>query len=148
MRGETLLLEQPPEHAWFEERGPVCTLLVYVDDAITKRAWATSPLIWPSRTTAREARLCLSGLDMRPWWLYHMTMTQSKAIPAGEFKARCLSLLDRVATTGEPLVVTKRGKPVAKVVPIEARSVSDLKGSVTFHGDIVGPVLDAWEMDQ
>jgi prevent-host-death family protein len=77
-----------------------------------------------------------------------MTMTQSKAIPAGEFKARCLSLLDRVAATGEPLVVTKRGKPVAKVVPVEARLVSDLKGSVTFHGDIVGPVLDAWEMDQ
>jgi prevent-host-death family protein len=75
-------------------------------------------------------------------------MGEHKTIPAGEFKARCLALLDRVAATGEPLVVTKRGKPVAKVLPIEPRSVSDLKGSVTFHGDIVGPVLDAWEMNR
>lgn len=39
-------------------------------------------------------------------------------IPAGKFKATCLQLMDRVAATGEPIVVTKRGKPLAKLVPV------------------------------
>lgn len=42
------------------------------------------------------------------------------AVPAGEFKQRCLALLDEVAETGVPFVVTKRGRPVARVVPIES----------------------------
>lgn len=41
-------------------------------------------------------------------------------IPAGEFKQKCLALLDRVSETGESLVVTKRGRPVARVVPVES----------------------------
>jgi len=40
-------------------------------------------------------------------------------IPAGEFKQRCLALLDRVSESGVPLLVTKRGRPVARVVPVE-----------------------------
>ena len=40
-----------------------------------------------------------------------------RSIPASQFKAQCLALLDEVAETRQPLVVTKRGKPVAKVVP-------------------------------
>ncbi|MBV9281336.1 MAG: type II toxin-antitoxin system Phd/YefM family antitoxin [Chloroflexi bacterium] len=43
-----------------------------------------------------------------------------QSVPAGEFKQRCLALLDRVAETGMPIVVTKRGVPVARVVPIES----------------------------
>lgn len=50
-------------------------------------------------------------------------------IPAGEFKQRCLALLDRVAETGMPIVVTKRGRPVARVVPIQV-PVETLHGSV------------------
>lgn len=45
-------------------------------------------------------------------------------VPAGEFEQRCLALLDQVADTGMPIVVTKRGRPVARIVPIEpARDV-------------------------
>ena len=44
-------------------------------------------------------------------------MTMTRTIPAGEFKARCLALLDEVSRTGEEIIVTKRGKPVARVVP-------------------------------
>jgi prevent-host-death family protein len=51
-----------------------------------------------------------------------------RAVPAGEFKARCLALLDEVAATGETLVVTKRGRPVAEVVP--CREVPSLRGSI------------------
>lgn len=76
-----------------------------------------------------------------------VTMKTAKSIAAGKFKAECLALLDRVARTGEPLVVTKRGKPVAKVVPIPEAKRS-LIGSVKFHGDIVGPILGEWEIDR
>jgi len=40
-------------------------------------------------------------------------------VPAGEFKAHCLQLMDEVAATGQPIIITKRGKPVAKLVPLE-----------------------------
>ncbi len=75
-------------------------------------------------------------------------MTMVRSIPAGEFKARCLAVLDRVDRTGETVVVTKRGRPVAKVVPVESPGAGTLKGSVTFHADVVGPILDDWEVDQ
>jgi prevent-host-death family protein len=50
-------------------------------------------------------------------------------VPAGKFKERCLALLDQVSETGIPIVVTKRGRPVARVVPIEAPAVP-IAGSV------------------
>ena len=70
-----------------------------------------------------------------------------KTIPAGEFKARCLALLDRVARTGEPLIVTKRGRPVAKLVPVEREGRSNLVGSVIFHEDVVASILDSWNVE-
>jgi prevent-host-death family protein len=76
-------------------------------------------------------------------------MKGRRVVAAAKFKAECLAMLDRVARTGEPLVVTKRGKPVAKVVPIvEEDAVASLRGSVTVVGDIVEPVLDAWDADR
>jgi prevent-host-death family protein len=42
-----------------------------------------------------------------------------KIMPAGEFKARCLQVMDQVRTTRTPVVITKRGKPVAKLVPAD-----------------------------
>ena len=69
-------------------------------------------------------------------------------MPAATFKAECLAVLDRVETTGETVVVTKRGRPVAEVVPVRTRRPRSLKGSVKTHGDLVGPVLDAWDVDR
>jgi prevent-host-death family protein len=72
-------------------------------------------------------------------------------IPAGEFKAKCLKLLDEVAETRTPLVITKRGKPVAKVVPVQepksARQgiVGSMKGTVTILGDIISPLDVEWD---
>ena len=74
-------------------------------------------------------------------------MTQ---IPAGEFKAQCLAIMDKVLKTGEPVVVTKHGKPVVKLVPAENRAddIFDyMAGKAKVVGDIVGPVTPAedWE---
>jgi prevent-host-death family protein len=74
--------------------------------------------------------------------------TQPKSLPAGEFKARCLALLDTVARTRQPLIITKRGKPVAKIVPTDTHAPKKLLGSVKFHGDVVEPILDDWEIEQ
>jgi len=70
-----------------------------------------------------------------------------RSIAASQFKARCLALLDEVAETKEALVVTKRGKPVARVVPVE--EPRSLIGSVTFHisdDELVNAGLE-WEDD-
>jgi prevent-host-death family protein len=74
--------------------------------------------------------------------------SSERTIGAAAFKARCLSLLDRVAETGESLVITKRGKAVARVVPARRTPSSSLRGSVTVRGDIVRPILDAWDADR
>jgi prevent-host-death family protein len=74
-----------------------------------------------------------------------------RSIKASEFKAKCLGLLDEVDRTGEAVTVTKRGRPVARVV--SAASSPDrypqktLSGSVEVLGDIVGAALpaNAWD---
>ena len=73
-------------------------------------------------------------------------MVKIQEIGAGEFKARCLALLDEVAETGEEIVVTKRGKPFAKLVPIDPPR--GLEMSVRILGDIVSPLDDEWEANQ
>jgi prevent-host-death family protein len=70
----------------------------------------------------------------------------SREIAAGQFKAKCLSLLDEVARTGGSLVVTKRGKPVARVVPLVDDEEHDtLLHSVTFKQDIMAPIDVEWD---
>jgi prevent-host-death family protein len=73
-----------------------------------------------------------------------------KTVPAGEFKARCLTLMDDVRTTREPVVITKRGKPVAKLVPADDGGdefIGRLKGVIEIVGDIESPVVppEDWE---
>jgi prevent-host-death family protein len=73
-----------------------------------------------------------------------------KKIAAGEFKARCLTLMEDVRSTREPLVITKRGKPVAKLVPAddtEREFIGRLEGVIRIVGDIESPVEppEAWE---
>lgn len=77
-----------------------------------------------------------------------MVMSDHRSVAASTFKTHCLALLDRVAETGEPLVVTKRGRPVARVVPARSTEPISLRGSVTVRGDIVAPILDAWDADR
>jgi prevent-host-death family protein len=62
-----------------------------------------------------------------------------KQMRASLFKARCLKIMDDVKATGEPVVVTKRGAPVVKVVPIVSED-SDLFGFMAGEVRIVGDV--------
>lgn len=71
-------------------------------------------------------------------------MSNVITIPAGEFKARCLALLDEVEATGEELVITKRGRPVARIVPVREPVTPDLRGSVVSEGDLVAPIEVEW----
>ncbi len=73
-----------------------------------------------------------------------MTMKHLREIAAGRFKSECLALLDRVAETGESLVVTKRGRPVARIMPIEQPGVRSLRGSVEVLGDLLAPIDADW----
>ena len=71
-------------------------------------------------------------------------------IQASEFKAKCLALMDRVARTGETILVTKNGKPVAELRPHRpprAKSLIGLhKGQIDVRGDIVSPIASRlWE---
>jgi prevent-host-death family protein len=73
-----------------------------------------------------------------------------KQIAAGEFKDQCLALMDKVQQSGEPLVITKHGKPVAKLVPAESPAediFGYMAGRVKITGDIVAPVTpsDDWQ---
>ena len=72
-------------------------------------------------------------------------VTIEKRIPAGQFKAKCLALLDEVAETGQELVVTKRGKPVAKLVPLKKTKPRGLRGSVLHEGDLISPIEETWK---
>lgn len=68
-------------------------------------------------------------------------------IAAGEFKAKCLKLLDEVAEKRRTLVITKHGKPVAQVIPMPADETlfGSMKGSVISMGDIISPIEVEWE---
>lgn len=77
-------------------------------------------------------------------------MTMDKTIAAGEFKAKCLHLLDEVAQQRAPLVITKRGKPVAKLIPIDDKPVDIygcMAGTIRILGDIVSPLDVEWNAD-
>ncbi len=73
-------------------------------------------------------------------------------VPAGEFKAHCLQLIEEVRAGRYEVVITKRGRPVAKLVPLEEPGTRPLlgylQGSLTVTGDIVTPVGDQWEADR
>ncbi len=75
-----------------------------------------------------------------------------KTIAISEFKATCLALLENVRTSGEPILVTKRGKPIAEVSPPsrgagKRRRLGAMAGTGRVAGDLVAPALDptAWE---
>jgi prevent-host-death family protein len=73
-----------------------------------------------------------------------------KTIAAGKFKAQCLMLMDEVQKKREPIVITKRGKPVAKLIPAENEErefLGGLEGIIEIVGDIESPIvpLEDWE---
>jgi prevent-host-death family protein len=69
------------------------------------------------------------------------------SIPAAIFKAECLKLMDEVARTGKPVVITKHGKPVAQLVPVSPPAESlfgYMKNTVVIKGNIVSSTGESW----
>ena len=72
------------------------------------------------------------------------------SIPAAVFKAECLKLMDEVARTGRPIVITKHGRPVAQLAPVPAAPKSSfgyMKNTLSIKGDVVAPTGEPWSAD-
>jgi len=72
-------------------------------------------------------------------------------IAAGEFKAKCLGLLDEVQRSRKEIIITKRGRAVARLVPADdhpPQVFGRMKGSVEILGDLIAPVGERWDADE
>jgi prevent-host-death family protein len=77
-----------------------------------------------------------------------------RTMAAGKFKAQCLGLIDEVKAKREPIIITKNGTPMVKMVPLEVERNEDLlaeflfPGKVETHGDIVSPIYSSQELEE
>ena len=73
-------------------------------------------------------------------------------IAVGEFKAKCLKIMDAVQTTRSPVTITKRGKPVAVLTPYTEETPAPLfgrmKGRMKMTDELVAPTGLSWEAEQ
>jgi prevent-host-death family protein len=79
-------------------------------------------------------------------------MVMSKTVGAAEFKAKCLNLIDQMGRDDEPIVITRRGKPVAVLSParqsgVRKSIIGALKGSVQRYDDPLAPVAEPEDWD-
>jgi prevent-host-death family protein len=81
-----------------------------------------------------------------------MENSMDQKIPAGQFKAQCLKLMDYVKDKHTSYIITKHGVPVAKLVPMEEESSIDLfgalKGSIKVKGDIILAIDEEWDAEK
>ena len=78
-------------------------------------------------------------------------MAATRQIAAGVFKARCLRLLDEVQQKRREIIITKRGKPVARLVPVDDLSpewFGRMKGTIEILGDIISPIDVEWDAER
>ncbi|HMD31351.1 MAG TPA: type II toxin-antitoxin system prevent-host-death family antitoxin [Candidatus Acidoferrales bacterium] len=73
-------------------------------------------------------------------------------VAISDFKARCLALLDEVSKTKMPLRITRRGRPIADVVPAapdggERSWIGSMAGTLKLTGDIVSPVIETGDIE-
>jgi len=72
-------------------------------------------------------------------------------MPAGEFKTKCLELMDRVRERGAEITITKHGRAVCKLVPLSGEAPSpfgSLAGTVLYYNDPTEPTGETWEADE
>lgn len=75
-----------------------------------------------------------------------------KTMPAGKFKAQCLAVIDDVHDLKGEVIITKHGKPMAKLVPLRKKNEKDeifgfMKGLGRITGDLIAP-LDDWDVEK
>lgn len=76
-----------------------------------------------------------------------MPVKPADSMPISEFKATCLAVLERVRRTGTPVVVTRRGEPIAEIVPLSlARTgqgwLGSMRSTATITGDLIAPATE------
>lgn len=81
-----------------------------------------------------------------------MVIFMKQSIPAGEFKAKCLHLMDQVQQSKKSIIITKHGKPVAQLVPLSEVKKSQglfgyMGGTIKIMGDIISPIDDVWNAE-
>lgn len=90
----------------------------------------------------RSSAKLVAGAHPSPPGDLHITM------PAGEFKTKCLELMDRVRERGAVITITKRGVPVCNVVPLNENPepvFGSLAGTVLYYHDPTEPTGEKWE---
>lgn len=74
---------------------------------------------------------------------------KQRSVPAGEFKNSCLKLMDQVHKEGIPITVTKRGKPVVRIVPIRGEGKRlTLRGTLAYEAKDIFATGETWEADR
>jgi prevent-host-death family protein len=78
--------------------------------------------------------------------------SESPGLTATEFKATCLRVMDDVHRTRRPVTISRRGKPLVKIVPVDEKRHRPLfgymKGTMEIVGDIVSPDPEAWNSER
>ena len=73
-------------------------------------------------------------------------------ITASEFKAKCLKIMDQVYMYHEEVIITKHGKPVAKLVPVSSKTKGSIygymKGTVSVYDDLIKPIDIEWDVEK
>lgn len=102
---------------------------------------------WRAAVADSEPKQYMTKRDDHEGW---MDKTP-RQVSAADFKANCLRLMDEVAQRRQPIIVTKRGKPVAKLVPADDKPIDlfgYMAGTIKIVGDIVSPIEDLeWTAD-
>ena len=74
----------------------------------------------------------------------------TQEIATGEFKTKCLHLIDEVVKNREEVIITKHGQPLAKLVPLNGQPsplFGLMQSSATIHGNIITSTHETWEAD-
>lgn len=80
--------------------------------------------------------------------------TSEHTIAAGEFKTKCLGIMESIHETGLPVVITKRGVPMVKIIPYVEKEkpkkslFAAMQGTITINADIIEPIGEPWEADE
>lgn len=80
-----------------------------------------------------------------------MAKKKKGSIPAAEFKATCLKVMETVRATGEAVVITRHGKPIARLVPVSYASAPLFgrnAGMTVREGDVMAPIDETWHADR
>ncbi len=75
-------------------------------------------------------------------------MHENKKVAISKFKAQCLEIIENLQSDHQPIVITKRDKPVAKVLPLDSEKVSlfgMFKSKGKINGDIISPIEEKWD---